>query len=224
MRYLSLRDTESVADFIEGVIEYLPSAEQSEYHELEDAILQHHTLDPAEVTERLQHLGIQTWIPRRAVELYLKTLQGSALEWRKMDESLRPATLFLLSRIRQNTSALTVEEALRTGEAEYALHEEQLAEIELLQPEIRIDVWLEAQEVLKSFTRDAQEEFEAIRKRLQTYRNELMRHEGGKERDTKEAGLEEVEERIYLLGEYIDPDLLDQEFRVTVEDREKSAE
>jgi hypothetical protein len=216
MRHLSLRDSESIADFIEEVVEYLPTSGQSAYQQLEDDVLQHRPMGPEELTEKIQQLGIQTWVPRRAVEQYLKTLEGAALEWRKMDEALRPATLFLLSRIHQNTSALTVEEALRTGEADYALHDEQRAEIELLQPEFRIEVWLEAQDKLKPFIQDAQEEFDAIYKRLKAYRKKLTQQEKSKERDQLEARLEEVEEDIYLLGEFVDPMLLDQEFAVAM--------
>lgn len=219
MRYLSLRDSDAIADFIESVVEYLPEKERAEYEALEQLVLEKRPVDPGGLQAQLLELGVRTWVPRLAVDLYTKTMTGAAREWQKLEESLRPATLFLITRVRRNTSVMTLEEALRTGEAEYALHEEQRVEIQLLQLEIRIELWLEDQEALAPFMREAQEELEAIQKRLQVFRLSLDRLEASKERDERLAKGEELEERLFILGEAIPVDLLDQELGVPLDTR-----
>lgn len=217
MRYLSLRDPEAIADFIESVVEYLPAEERSTYEALEQMVLEKQPMDPLGLQEQIMALGVQTWVPRRAVDLYTKTMPGAAREWQKFEESLRPATLFLIARVRRNTSAMTLEEALRTGEADYALDEDERVEIELLQLEIRIELWLEDQEKLASFIREAQEELEAIQKRLNVFRAYLKRLLDSKERDELLAKFEDIEERLFLLNEVIPVDLLDREFGVDLQ-------
>lgn len=211
MRYLSLRDPEAIADFIESVIEYLPVADRAVYESLERSMIENLPVEPQEVQAQLLRLGMETWVPRRAVDLYTKTIEGAAREWQKLEESLRPATLFLISRVRRNTSAMTLEEALRTGEAEYALDDDQRVEIQLLQLEIRIELWLEDQERLTPFIREAEEEFEAIRERLRAAQAGVERLEDRQRRTEAEARLEDVTERLFFLAEAIPVDLLDQE-------------
>lgn len=213
MRYLSLRDPEAIADFIESVIEYLPEKERGEYETLEKAILAQEPVDPQELQARILALGKRTWIPRRAVDLYTKTILGARREWQKLEESLRPATLFLISRVRRNTSAMTLEEALRTGEADYALDDDERVEIQLLQLEIRIELWLEDQSELSSFLTDAKEECEALEKRLDAAKTMIEGMEDRKTRIEAEARHEDLTERIFFLGEVIPVDLLDHELR-----------
>ncbi len=217
MRYLSVRDPEVIADFVESVIEYLPREERGEYEALEQMVLEEQPMDPVGLQKQILSLGVHTWVPRRAVDLYTKTIPGAAREWRKLEESLRPATLFLISRVRRNTSAMTLEEALRTGEAEYALDEEERVEIQLLQLEIRIELWLEEQDALKPFVREAQGELEAIQKRLHVFRGQVERLLESRERDEQLAKLEDIEERLFLLAEVISIDLLDQDLGVMVD-------
>lgn len=215
MRYLSLNDPEGIADFMESVIEYLPRKERADYEALEQMVLEKQPMDPLGLQEQLMALGVHTWVPRRAVDLYTKTMPGAAREWQKLEESLRPTTLFLVSRVRRNTSAMTIEEALRTGEAEYAFDEEERVEIQLLQLEIRIELWLEDQDALKPFVREAQEELEAIQQKMQSFRVQVKRLADSKERDELLAKQEEVEERLFLLTETIPLELLDQELGVS---------
>ena len=124
---------------------------------------------------------------------------------------MRPATLFLISRVRRNTSALTIEEALRTGEADYAFDEDQRVEIQLLQLEIRIDLWLEAQADVAPFIDEARGELSALQKRLNVFKAQQERlSEQGRKQELA-ARIEELEERLFILGEAIPVDLLDQE-------------
>jgi hypothetical protein len=213
MRYLSLRDPEAIADFIESVIEYLPEKERAEYEILEKAILAQEPMDPQEVQEQILALGKRTWVPRRAVDFYTKTIPGARREWQKLEESLRPATLFLISRVRRNTSAMTLEEALRTGEADYALDDDERVEIQLLQLEIRIELWLEDKDELKTFIREAEGEFEAIEDRLRMAIKNIEKIEDRKLRIEAEARLEDVTERLFFLAEAISVDLIDQELQ-----------
>ncbi len=214
MRYLSLQDPEAVADYIESVIELVPERSRQEYEALQAKVLSGAALDPEELAQKIQTLGLLVWVPKRAVSLYTKTLEGAAEEWRKLDESLRPATSFLLSRIRRNTGAMTVEEAVLSGDGEYGLYEEQRDEIEALLAEIAIELWQEQQPKLTAQVKEAQEELDAIRKRLMVFKRSLERIEDKKEKEAAEAKLEAYEEQIFFLGEMVPLEVLDQELGV----------
>lgn len=201
-------------DFIDGLIDYLPATEREEALALLAASSNIEAFSQEQLADVARQYAIITWPAERAVRRYIES-QGVEAEWEKLLAAVRPATALLLNRLRTHTKTRTVDQALSSPEALSAIHGETETEIELVRPEIWIDLWNLQSAVLLRELEEAKKEFEGMYQRLE----KLRKFSGASDkRKTMEKMLEDFEQKIFFGREVIPLEVLDKELRVTLED------
>lgn len=217
-RYLNLHDVIAVADFMESVIDFLPEKDRKPYQQLIDAVHAKEHISRERLAEAAKNIGAVTWSARRALGHFIATV-GSELEWEAMLEQARPATALLLKRLRQSAGTTTLDETLKTTDAQYAIGPDQEVEITMLRDEVRYHLWESHHEALGPMIEEIAVELGAIKKRLKKLREQATKSDPAT-RDRLLDTLESFEDKLYFGGELIPLELLDAEIRLDAEESE----
>ncbi len=214
MSFLTTRDRLELLDFMDSIMEYLPSDERERARQLLNDSASHAALSQAELAGRVLQQAVLAWPARRAVQRFVET-EGAEFEWRKVLETARPTTGFLLKRLRDRTQTSTLSQLLAHSESGTALQGAEREEIELLQPEIWIECWLAQPEALAGHLREANRELELMHQRLQKLEHFSTQSEKRSELLNK---VRSFQERIYFGGASIPLEQLDEELQLTIGD------
>jgi len=216
-RHLNLHDMVAVADFMESVIDFLPEKDRKPYQQLIDAVRKGEKVSRERLAESAKNIGAVTWASRRALDHFLSTV-GAELEWEKLVEEARPATSLLLKRLRRSAGTSTLEETLKSTDAQYAIGPEQEIEISMLRDEVRYHLWESHREALTPMIEENVVEIEAIKKRLKRLRTQADAASSAATRDRLLDTLSRFEDRLYFGGEAMAIESLDAEVSFDAED------
>jgi hypothetical protein len=214
--HLDLRDYPSVMEFINQAVEFLPSAEQKPYLELEKDLEEGKSVSLSRVMEMVPELGARTWAARYALNHFLRSI-GSEFEWKEVIAAARPTTALLLKRLKEGIGSKTMDEALKSSDAAMAIHDEEEIELAALRPEVRLKIWHEHQKALQPMVKEAEVEVEAIKKRLKRLREIAVKVK--EPRSSELLGkAEQLEDRFYFGAEVMPLEALDAEIRYDAEE------
>ena len=217
-RYLNLHDTTAVADFMESVVDFLPEKDRKPYQQLIDSVHAGSHVSRERLAEAAKNIGAVTWPARRALEHFIATV-GAELEWEALLERARPATALLLKRLRRSAGTSTLDETLKTTDAQYAIGPDQEVEISMLRDEVRYHIWESHSDALEPMIEETAIELEAIKKRLKRLREQAAKSDAAT-RDRLLDTLERFEDQLYFGGEVIALESLDAEIKYDAEDSE----
>lgn len=204
MSFVARDPREHLVHRLDEFLDYLPEGEQETLEELSDE----------ELAERVTHYAILTWPARQAVQRYIDA-EGANNEWGRLLEVVRPTTALLLTRLRQRVGGQTLNQLLASAEARSALHEEERQEIDLVRRELWIEFWLLQAAELEAHVVEARKDLEAIHQRLQKLERFAER---AKDPAALTEKLRSLQRQIYLEGEMLPIEQLDEELRLTIQD------
>lgn len=217
-RYLNLHDLVAVADFMESVIDFLPEKDRRPYQQLIDTVQDSGHVSRERLAEAAKNIGAVTWASRRALDHFLASV-GAELEWEAVLEHARPATALLLKRLRRSAGTSSLDETLKSTDAQYAIGPDQEVEISMLRDEVRYHLWESHGEALQPMIEELSIELEAIKKRLKKLREQAMKSDEAT-RDRLLDVLNRFEDRLYFGGEAIPLESLDAELVFDAEESE----
>ncbi len=217
-RYLNLHDVIAVADFMESVIDFLAEKDRKPYQQFIDAVHAKEHVSRERLAEAAKNIGAVTWPARRALLQFITTV-GSELEWEAILEQTRPATALLLKRLRQSAGTTTLDETLKTTDAQYAIGPDQEVEITMLRDEVRYHLWETHREAMDLMIEEMLVELQAIKKRLKRLREQATKSDA-LTRDRLLDTLERFEDRLYFGGDLLPLELLDAEITLDAEESE----
>ncbi len=217
-RHLNLHDSRAVADFMESVIEFLPEKDRKPYQQMIDAVHAGEKVSRERLAESAKNIGAVTWPMRRAIDHFLNSV-GSELEWEAVMEQTRPATALLLKRLRRNLAeTASLNEALASTDAQYAIGSDQEIEISMLREEVRYSLYETHREALEPIIEENSVELEAIKKRLKKLRDQASETEDAATRERVLDTRARREDRLYFGGEAMMLEALDAELHFDGED------
>ena len=220
MSLLNLQDRAEIADFIDMLADYLPDAERREAVALVAQADQDQSLAVTELAEQAWFYAKQTWTVRRAVQRFIASDVGADQEWLLVLAAVQPTTALLLSRVRVRYAVASLGQALVLPEASVALQGETREELELVRPEVWVELWRTQSPELLAELREAKTELEERHHRLE----KLERFSQAMTTTTRAAHAalrkktQGFEERLYLGGEAIPLEELDEALQLTIGD------
>lgn len=213
MSFLNTRDRAELLDFMDSIADYLPVDERERAWQILEEKMEE-PLSQAELAGRVLQQAVLTWPARRAIQRYVNA-EGAEAEWEKLFETVRPATGFLLKRARERSGARTFSQLLETADIAAAIQGEERTELELVRPEILIDLWRAQPNELQAHTHEANKELAMMHERLQKLEQFSVQSE---KRAALAEKIREFQERIYFGGESIPLEKLDEELQLTIGD------
>ena len=216
--HLNLRDAVEIADFMASHVEYLPINERKPFEKILSDLDAKKAVSSEILVEQVRELGMKTWPARRALSLYLETPEGAKQEWEELLATVRPSTALLLKRLRKNPGIVTVDQALHHSDSAFAIHDEQEMELLMVRSQVRLKMWQDHQEELRSGLAIAKGELLELRKRLKKLATLAMEKTGLEDELLSKVG--HFEDRIFYGGEMIPLEILDKEVGFDVEDVE----
>lgn len=199
-RFLSIRHTQAVVDFMEELVEYTSESKKKTYHDFIEELETRDDVSLSRKADTVKRLAIETWPMRRAMRGFLAH-EGAPLEWEALIKAARPATALLLKRLQKQVGIITIDELLKAPEAATALHEAEEIELRLLRPEVRVQLWNEQRTLLELRIQEARRELQMTQMQL-----ERLRETADKAPTSQEALLariEELEDKFYFGGELL---------------------
>lgn len=214
MPFLNTQDRAELLDFMDAIAEYLPADEYERATQILDEKSGAEPLSQAELAGRVLQQAVLSWPARRAVQRYVEA-DGAEVEWERLLETVRPTTAFLLKRLQERTGTRTLSQILALPDIASALQGEERTELELVRPEIWVELWQAQPEELALHTKEANKELEMMHQRLQKL--EQFSAQSGKQ-EALAKKIREFQDRIYFGGESIPLEQLDEELRLTIGD------
>jgi hypothetical protein len=214
MSFLNTQDRLELLDFLDSIADYLPLEERERAFASLREKVDGDAIPAAELAEQVLQQAILTWSARRAVQRYVDA-EGADIEWQMLLEAVRPSTAFLLKRLRERIGARTLRQVLTSPNISTAIQGEERTEIELVRPEVWIELWLTQSEALLWHAEEAKKELEAMHQRL--LKLERFSAQSDKQADMTKK-IREFQDRIYFGGESIPLDKLDEELQLTIGD------
>ena len=201
----------ALAGFIDEHLAFLPTKQQKLYaallHQLEDGRGTASVDDVARVHE----LARLTWTARRALDLFLESDDGVETFWEATLAAVRPGTALLLKRLRKSTGARTLDEALASSDAAYAIHEREEEELRHVRPEIRLQLWERFGKSLTDTVANATRELREMEERFQKMRE--LAGNFPKQEDDMIDKVTRLEDRVYIGGEMMALETIDAEMQ-----------
>ncbi len=209
--HVDIDDPLALADFLDRNIEFLSEKARIPFVKDLETLERGEVFSRAQSAEVIKDLGVASWPMRRALASYLES-DGVEDEWRRMLALVRPTTALLLKRLRKNTNAKTLDEALASSDAAYAIHEREEEEIAHLRPEVHIQIWKEQCAALAPRVAAERKTLTELQKRFQQWRS--MARTSIKNEGVLMEKVERYEERVFIGGEMIPLESLDEELRL----------
>ncbi len=214
MSFLNTQDRSALLSFLDVIADYLPTEELADALALIENAESENSLSSAELAGRVLQYAVLAWPARRAVQRFVGA-DGAEAEWQAVSDAVRPTTAYLLKRVREQQGLRTLGQLMESEEAASAIHGSERTEIELLRPEIWIELWSTQPDALQTHAQEAQKELEAMHQRLQKL--ERFSADSGK-KDELLKKVREFQDRIYFSGETISLEKLDEELQLTIGD------
>lgn len=214
MSFLNTQDRTELLAFIDSIVDYLPAEEQERAFALLSQKSDAELMSQAELAGQVLQHAVFTWPARRAVQRYVDA-EGAEAEWESLLEAVRPTTAFLLKRLRDRTGTRTLGQVLAAPESSTAIQGEERTELELVRPEIWIELWRAQSEALVTHTQEANKELQAMQQRLQKL--EQFSAQSEKQAEVTEK-IRDFQDRIYFRGESISLEKLNEELQLTIGD------
>lgn len=214
MSFLNTQDRAELLAFIDSIVDYLPPEERERAFALLQEKQGAEPLSQAELAGQVLQHAVFTWPARRAVQRFVEA-EGAEAEWTKLLETVRPTTAFLLKRLRERTGARSLGQVLGLPEIATVIQGEERTELELVRPEIWIELWQAQPETLASHTQEATKELQAMQQRLQKL--EQFSAQSEKKAEVAEK-IRDFQDRIYFRGESISLEKLNEELQLTIGD------
>lgn len=212
MSFLNTQDRAELLAFIESIADYL--APEDRDRALALALESEESLSQAALAGHVLQHAVAAWPRRRAVARYVEA-EGVEEEWKRVLEAVRPATAFLLNRLRERTGARTIGQLLALPESFTAMQGTHRTELELVRPEIWIELWLTNPEALETHHEEAMRELQAMQQRLQKL-EQFSSQSDSQEEATKK--IRDFQDRMYFKGESISLEQLNTELQLTIGD------
>lgn len=196
---LDLRDRQALLDSMEAVLDYLPAKERKPF---EDVYLAEREEVPVSIDRLLElslQAGAETWPARQAFKQFVASV-GQELEWDLVTKHVsRPVAFFLLQR---KTDDGGLDQVLQQEGIEYALYPEHRQEIELVRQEAHRLLYQDHKEMLEPVIHEMHSELDGIRQFLKRQKEEALARTGKEQEEALDA-LQQVEARLFLLGEWL---------------------
>lgn len=199
-RFLSIRNTQAVVDFVEEAMEYVPEAKRAAYQAFIEELETRDDVSLSRRADTVKRLAIETWPMRKAMKDFLAN-EGAPLEWEALTKHARPTTALLLKRLHKQLGSITIDTLFASPQAATALHEAEEIELRLLRPEVRVQLWNEQRPLLELRMQDARRELQMTQMQLERLRQELSRQASNEDEALKK--LELLEDKFYFGGELL---------------------
>ena len=145
--------------------------------------------------------------------------EGRDEEWRRILSSVRPSTAHLLKRLRQGLAAATVDEVLAGGDVSTALSQGEEVEIAEVRSHLRQDYWREQGKTLGILADAGEAALKGYLGRLKQLRDLAFDLPKGFQ-DEVFSKIARYEDRIFFEGELLPLEILDEEMKYYVEQKE----
>lgn len=192
---LTLDSLDGLADFIEYHSCLLPSSLREGASVVFDA-KQLDQVDRETLLARAREVGRESWPARQTLKDFVSG-SGMTHERQALLKAVRPTTAILLARIGKLDPEANLETLFQHPQARFAFHKPERIEIQVLLPEIWIQLWQDHGSSLRVLQRPFEREAASFTHRLQEERSRKMTHE-------RALQLQALEDRVFLRGERVD--------------------
>ena len=192
---LTLDSIDGLADFIEYHSCFLPSASRRELP-VRFTRAQLNGVDRQTMLTEAREVGRESWAARQVLKEFVSGA-GMTHERQALLQMVRPTTAILLTRIAKVDVRADLETLLQHPQARFAFHDSEVAEIQLLLPEIWTQLWQDHGASLRPLQRPFEREASSFIHRLQEERAKPMTFE-------RARALQTMEDRVFLLGGRVD--------------------
>lgn len=206
--HVDVSNSLAVADFLDQNVEFLFEKERAPFLKVLKDLEKGEVLAAERLEKVMMGLGVATWPMRRALSAYLAD-DGVEDEWSAMLDAVRPTTALLLKRLRKNTKAKTLDDALASSDAAYAIHEREEEEIVHLRPEVRLMIWKAQGASLAPRVAAEKKTLAELQKRFRAWRT--LAKSSAKNETALLEKVERYEDRVFIGGEMIPLESLDEE-------------
>ena len=220
--YLDFKDRPRVIDFFVEYLDYAPAkdklAAQKIIHQYETGAKQ----SADKLAEAARKFAKAVWPARFAMNRYFAE-EGKETEWERILSTVRPSTAHLLKRFRQGTGSESLDLTLSHAESEIAFREEECLEIAEVRQQLRHDYWRDKFKTLGMYVKDGEHELKSYLERLDKLR-ELAAEFSRDLQDEIYSKLTRYEDRIFFEGEVVPLQILDEELKYYIDQKEISTE
>lgn len=208
---LDLRNQPRVVDFLVEAMEYAPAKERAEAEKMVERYQEEAHVPTDKLAGAARTLAFATFPPRFAVKQFFTT-DGTEEEWVLVFAVIRPSTAHLLKRVRKSSGASSLDAVLAHADAESALKEEELHEIEQVRGQIRAEYWKSHAKALAILVKEGEAELKAFRTRFDKLRDLAVAMPRSLQ-DEIFSKINHYEDRILYAGETIALATLDEELQ-----------
>jgi signal transduction histidine kinase len=196
---LDLRDRQALLDSMEAVLDYLPAKERKPFEDVYLAEREDEPVSHDRLLELSLQAGVETWPARQAFKQFVTSV-GQELEWDLVTKHVsRPVAFFLLQR---KTDEMGLDQVLQQEGIEHALYPEHRQEIELVRQEAHRLLYQDHKEMLEPVMHEMRSELDGIRQFLKRQKEEALARTGKEQEESLDA-LQQIEARLFLLGEWL---------------------
>lgn len=174
--------------------------------------------EKAELAQAARELAKEIWPVRYALNRFFAE-EGALIEWDRVEQAVRRSTAHLMEQFKENTACTSLGCVTSNEDFEAAFREEERHEIESVRHHLREDYWKTHPKTLAPLVDEAKEVVAAYEAKF----DELKKISEGWPSLLAEEVLSKIasfEDRIYLQGEHISLEVIDQEVAYYREQRE----
>jgi hypothetical protein len=218
--FLDLRDRPAVIDFLVENLDYAPPKDRAKAAEFIKAYGEEKRIPTDKLAEAARLLAIAAWPARYAMNRFFRE-EGADEEWERLTASIRPSTAHLLKRFRQASGTESLDATLEHAEADTALHDAERLEITEVRQHLRQDYWREKSNNLALLKKDGEAHLGGYLHRLGKLRDLAVTLPRNLQ-DEVFSKLQHYEDRIFFEGELVPLEILDEEIKYYIDQKEIS--
>lgn len=218
--YLDFKNLPTVIDFISEIQDYAGAAERTTVSSLLREYEQGKKFHLPELAEAVKRIAVSALPARYAVSRFFEE-EGSGEEWERVLASVRPSTAHILKRLDDYLELHALDALLKHEDAEMALKDEDRFEIAEVRKQLRIDYWKTKSQTLAPLVKEGKTLLSGYLKRLDTLRE--LAADLPSSIDEIYSKLTHYEDRILYEGEPLPLEVLDEEIKYYIEQKEISS-
>ncbi|MFH1621312.1 MAG: hypothetical protein ABIB04_04490 [Patescibacteria group bacterium] len=218
--FLDLRDKVAVADFIMENLVYVSSGDHGKAEGMVKDMHDGKKVHTDKLAEVARKIAIESLPARYALKYFFQN-EGIKEEWERVVKTVRPSTAHLLKRFREAGKLESLDQVLKHAESDVALHDDERIEINEVRKHLREDYWKEHAKNLTQLVKDGQAHLVGYEHRLGKLRDLAIVLPRNLQ-DEVFSKLTHYEDRIYFEGELVPLEILDEEIKYYVDQKEIS--
>lgn len=215
--FLDLRNQPRVVDFLVEAMEYAPAKERAAAEKMVARYQDEAHVPTDKLASAARTLALASFPARFAVKHFFTT-EGAEEEWTQVLAAVRPSTAHLLKRVRKSSGTTSLDAVLAHADADSALKEDELHEIEQVRSQVRAEYWKSHAKTLAILVKEGEAELKAFRTRFDKLRDLAAAMPRGLQ-DEVFSKINHYEDRILYAGETVPQLTLDEELQYYTEQK-----